>query len=102
MNTDILRNLLVLAALLGGILVGGGVDRIVVGFPAWRAAAWAKYSRGADLGNGSIFYPVVAIGHTVLTITGRFNMTESRDVTEERVRSVAFETKFLMRFDDAG
>jgi hypothetical protein len=71
-DPDVLRSLLVLAAFLGGILGGTAVDRMIVGFPAWRrvgAAAWAAYSREADLGNGLILYPLVAIGHALLTIT---------------------------------
>jgi len=63
------------ALIIGSIVVGafGGamVDRAVVGSPAWRQlgpAAWAAYSRHADLGNGTIVYSIYGIGLAVLTI----------------------------------
>jgi len=56
--------LLVLAAVVIGGLFGSLLDRSLVATPAWQrlgAAAWADYSRHADLGNGDIVYPVGAI-----------------------------------------
>jgi len=59
------------AALLHGILAGSTIDRILVGIPAWRevgVVAWANYSRSADLGNGLILYPGLAIGGALLSL----------------------------------
>jgi len=56
--------LLVPATLLGGVLAGSALDRVIVAGPAWHAlgaAAWAEFSRHADLGTGRIAYPVEAI-----------------------------------------
>src|SRR5438552_1374120 len=63
--------LLVAAAVLGGLLAGGNVDRGLVAMPAWGklgAEPWAAFSRKADLGNGLILYPLEAIGSAVLTL----------------------------------
>ena len=71
MASSVTRNLVIAATLFGGILAGDNVDRIIVQMPAWRyvgARAWAAYSRKADLGNGLILYPIVAIGGAILTI----------------------------------
>jgi hypothetical protein len=65
------RFLLVGATLISGLLVGGIVDRVIVGGPAWHklgADAWAQYSREADLGTGIIAYPIEGIGATLLAI----------------------------------
>jgi hypothetical protein len=53
------------------MLVGGIVDRAVVGGPAWQhlgADTWAAYSRHADLGTGLIVYPAEGIGAAVLGV----------------------------------
>jgi hypothetical protein len=71
MNSKRTRVLLAAATLLSGILAGGVVDRVMVGGPAWHelgAAAWAQYSRLADLGSGLIAYPIEGIGSTLLII----------------------------------
>jgi len=65
------RLLVAAAIVLGALLVGGMVDRVVVAGPAWRqlgAGAWADYSRHADLGRGLIAYPVEAIGAALLAL----------------------------------
>lgn len=65
------RLLLVAATVLGGILAGGVIDRVVVGGPAWHqlgAEAWAQYSRRADLGTGLVAYPIEGIGTALLLI----------------------------------
>jgi hypothetical protein len=54
-----------------GAFGGATVDRAVVATPAWDhlgAAAWAAYSRHADLGNGLIVYPIYGLGLAVLAI----------------------------------
>lgn len=69
------RNLLLscifLAAAFNG-LSGSGIDRALIEMPAWQhvgAAAWAAFSRWADLGtNGLFLYPFEKIGGTVFSI----------------------------------
>jgi len=59
------------ATLANGLLAGGDVDRWLVGMPAWQSVgllAWANYSRSADLGNGFVLYPILAIGGTLLSL----------------------------------
>jgi len=62
---------IVSATLANGLLAGGDVDRWLVGMPAWQpigVVGWANYSRLADLGNGLVLYPVLAIGGTLLSL----------------------------------
>jgi hypothetical protein len=69
--------LIVGATLLDGILAGGDVDRWVVSMPAWRTVgvvAWANYSRSADLGNGFILYPALAISGTFLSLAAAVSL----------------------------
>jgi hypothetical protein len=68
-----LRTRLLLAAgtLMSGILVGGILDRALVGRHAWielGPQAWAGFSLHADLGWGLIAYPVEAIGAALFVI----------------------------------
>jgi len=52
-----------------GFLSGGGIDRYIVQFPAWRhldILSWAQYGRHADLANGLFLYPFEAIGSFLL------------------------------------
>ena len=65
------RALLVSATVLIGLLAGVDVDRAIVAMPAWErvgAAAWAEFSRRADLGNGLVLYPLEAVGAFVLML----------------------------------
>jgi hypothetical protein len=65
------RNLLVAAILTGGLLAGMNCDRAFVAMPAWQEIgpqAWAEFSRHADLGNGRLLYPVLAIGNALLIL----------------------------------
>jgi hypothetical protein len=65
------RCLLVAAIILSGLLAGGNLDRAIVAMPAWQqigAAAWADFSRHADLANGRVLYPIEAIGSFVLIL----------------------------------
>jgi hypothetical protein len=58
-----------------------GIDRWVVGMPAWSTVgvvAWANYSRSADLGNGFILYPVLAINGTVLSLAAAVSFALQR------------------------
>lgn len=55
--------LIVVQQILDNII--GTMNRTLVEMPAWRhlgAEAWAAFSRGADLGNGTILYPLAGIG----------------------------------------
>jgi hypothetical protein len=63
--------LIVGATLANGLLAGGDLDRWLVGMPAWELVGvlgWANYSRFADLGNGLVLYPTLAIGGTLLCL----------------------------------
>jgi len=57
-----------------GLLLGAVADsltRTLVEMPAWHLlgpAAWAAFSRNADLGNGRILYPLAGIGGTLLIL----------------------------------
>jgi hypothetical protein len=71
------RHLLIAAAVMGGLLAGADLDREVVAMPAWQrigAEAWATFSRHADLGNGLVLYPVVAIGSFLLTLAATVSL----------------------------
>lgn len=61
--------LLIITVFTNGLLSGGNFDRLLVATPAWKEVGlrgWADFSRAADLGNGQIVYPLLAIGSTVL------------------------------------
>ena len=65
------RRLLIGAVLLGGLLAGLDLARLAIEMPAWRqvgAVPWARFSRHADLGNGLVAFPLVAIGAALLTL----------------------------------
>jgi hypothetical protein len=47
------------------------LNRTLVEMPAWKhlgVQAWATFSRNADLGNGTILYPLAGIGGLVLVL----------------------------------
>jgi len=65
------RGLLIAAAVFGGVLAGGNIDRALVAMPAWERVGtqgWAEFSRYADLGNGLFLYPIEAIGGALLVL----------------------------------
>jgi hypothetical protein len=73
------------ATLADGLLAGGDADRWLVGMPAWQAVGvvgWANYSRLADLGNGFVLYPILAIGGTLLSLAAA--VTFMRQAKQER------------------
>ena len=77
------------ATLADGLLAGGDVDRWLVGMPAWQAvgvAGWANYSRLADLGNGFVLYPILAIGGTLLSLAAAVIFV--REGKHERVLAI--------------
>jgi len=60
-----------------GILAGVTVDRGLVGVPSWNqvgVVAWANYSRSADLGNGLVLYPTLAIGGALLSLAAAISL----------------------------
>src|SRR5438552_4328321 len=76
---------IVSAALANGLLAGGDVDRWLVGMPAWQpigVVGWANYSRLADLGNGLVLYPMLAIGGALLSLAA--SATFMRQAKHER------------------
>jgi len=63
--------LILAATILDGLLSGGNVDRLLVATPAWHQlglSAWAEFSRYADLGNGVVVYPAMALGGTAASV----------------------------------
>ena len=63
--------LLLIATALSGLLAGGNFVRTFIEMPAWHrtgSMAWAAFSRNADLGNGLLLYPALAIGGALFTI----------------------------------
>jgi hypothetical protein len=62
-------SLVIVEQVLGTII--DSLNRTLVEMPAWRhlgVQAWAAFSRGADLGNGTILYPLAGIGSLVLIV----------------------------------
>jgi hypothetical protein len=75
---SMLRTLLFIAAVTNGILVGGAIDRALIGFPAWRAVgpqAWATFSRHADLVNGRVWYPLWAFAGMICSVAAAVLVT---------------------------
>jgi hypothetical protein len=61
--------LIVVEQLLGTVV--DSLNRTLVEMPAWRhlgVQAWAAFSRSADLGNGTILYPLAGIGGLALVL----------------------------------
>lgn len=61
--------LILVDQILGTII--DSLNRTLIEMPAWKhlgAQAWASFSRLADLGNGTIFYPLAGIGGLVLVL----------------------------------
>jgi hypothetical protein len=61
--------LIIVQQLLGTVV--DSLNRTLVEMPAWRhlgVQAWAAFSRGADLGNGTILYPLAGIGGLALIL----------------------------------
>jgi hypothetical protein len=65
------RGLVIANGFVGGLFVGGNVQRSLVDMPAWQRvgpAAWATFSRSADLGNGLVLFPIIGIGGAMLML----------------------------------
>jgi hypothetical protein len=79
MRSTLTRSLVIATIVVAGL--ASPLDRVVVGIPAWQylgAAAWAAYSRHADLGVGRIVYPVAGIGIAVLAIAAAISYRAER------------------------
>jgi hypothetical protein len=66
---SIALGLIVVQQLLENVI--GTMNRTLVEMPSWRhlgVQAWAAFSRGADLGNGRIIYPIAGIGGLLLIL----------------------------------
>jgi hypothetical protein len=75
------RDLIVAATIFDAVLAGTDVDRLLVQMPAWRdvgVAGWAAYSRHADLANGLVLYPTLAIAGCVLSVAAAINVARER------------------------
>jgi len=73
--------LLAAATLFSGVLAGGLFDRAMVAAPAWRAlgaAAWAQFSRRADLGFGIVAYPVEGVGAALFALAAAVSFNFDR------------------------
>src|ERR1700752_777580 len=82
-----LRFLLMSACVLSGLLTGETVDRLVIGFPAWKytgIAAWAEYSRHADLGNGVFVYPLEGMLSFLLLLASSVLLITSKNIFIKR------------------
>ncbi len=80
--------LIVAATFLHGVLAGLTVDRSLVGLAAWHeigVVAWANYSRSADLGNGLVLYPGLAISGALLSLgAAKFRILCTEDDADTR------------------
>jgi hypothetical protein len=62
-------SLIIVDQLLGTVI--DSLNRTLIEMPAWKhlgAQAWATFSRLADLGNGTILYPLAGIGGLLLVL----------------------------------
>ena len=83
--------LLPASVLATGIAAGLCDDRSIVQLPAFRRTglkAWVAFSRHADLENGLYFYPLLAIGGSLLTIGAAWTTRRER-ATSPRARHLA-------------
>jgi len=65
------RNLAVGAVILGGIVAGFSLNRLLVDLPAWAILGpeqWARFTRNADLGKGLVVYPAIGLAALVCSL----------------------------------
>ena len=65
------RSLAVGAVVLGGIVAGFSVNRLLVELPAWvnlGPEQWASFTRHADLGKGLVVYPLEGLAALVCSV----------------------------------
>jgi hypothetical protein len=97
------RLLLIPAALVSGLLAGLDFDRSLVAMPAWvlvGPAAWAEFSRHADLGAGLVLYPLEAIGAALLTLAAALSLW--RDGAASRLAGLALAAASLLAIGGLG
>jgi hypothetical protein len=78
MERWMIRTILIIAAIMNGVVAGGGIDRAVIGFPAWRAIGpqqWATFSRHADLDKGRFWYPLWAFAGMLCSVAAAVVVT---------------------------
>lgn len=71
MSSLVTRSLVIGATILGGIIAGFSLNRMLVELPAWQhlgAEAWARYTRAADLSRGFAVYPTEGLAALILTL----------------------------------
>lgn len=71
MTADATTWLLIATTVVTGVGAGATLDQAIKQLPARHKigpAAYADYVRGADLGNGLVWYPILGIGTTLVTI----------------------------------
>src|SRR6266496_4310092 len=71
MPADLMTVLLFAATAASGLLAGASLDQSIKQLPARRrigAAAYSRYSRAADLGNGIAFYAILGISVLMLNV----------------------------------
>jgi hypothetical protein len=76
--------LTVLAAAANGLLAGLSLEVALVKLPSRRRigpVAYAAFARGADLGNGRVVYPAVAVGAALLTFAATLAAYLGRSAT---------------------
>jgi hypothetical protein len=103
-----MRILAVGAVLLGGIVAGFSINRLLVDLPAWAnlgSEQWAHFTRTADLGKGLVVYPAeglaalaCSVGAAVLAHFNRFPKSASLPLDFAAIAAVlAFVvTRFLI------
>jgi hypothetical protein len=72
------------AVVLGGLLAGVDVVRLLVEMPAWHrvgVTAWADFSRHADLGKGFFLFPTLGIGSALLSLAAALTHRSSGRAT---------------------
>jgi hypothetical protein len=71
MASAITKGLLVGATLLGGLLAGMAVNKVLIQIPAWEEPGvipWANFTRATNLGLGLILFPVIGGSALLLTV----------------------------------
>jgi hypothetical protein len=71
MNSDVTTWMLIATTVVTGVGAGATLDQAIKQLPARHRigpSAYADYVRAADLGNGLIWYPILGIGTTLVTL----------------------------------
>ena len=79
----LLKMLVSIACLFGGLLAGTDIFRYIIEVPAWRhlnILGWKEYSLHADLGNGIWLFPTEAIGSALPLLLGSFIILKNKNM----------------------